>query len=297
VKITKEGGNWFADRATLNDEADDRRLIAEAVAVARRCDLVVLVIGGNEDTNKEAWSDNHLGDRDSLELVGRQEDLFRAMMSTGKPVVVFLINGGPLAIRSIAEQAPAILEGFYLGQETGTAAAEVLFGDTNPGGKLTVTFPRSAGQLPVFYNRKPSAKRGYLFSTTEPLFPFGHGLSYTTFSYSGLRVSPTIIPPDGEAQASVTVMNTGRRRGDEVVQMYLRDEVSSITRPVRELKDFARVTLEPGQSRTVTFRITPDKLSFYDRRMRRVVEPGAFQVMVGGSSNTAVSAKLEVARD
>ena len=169
VKITKEGGNWFTDTATLNDEASDRKLIAEAVQTAKTSDAVVLVIGGNEDTNKEGWADNHLGDRDSIELVGRQNDLVKAVVETGKPVVVFLVNSGPLAINYVAATVPAILEGFYLGQETGTAAADVIFGDYNPGGKLPVSFPRSVGQLPIFYNRKPSSRRGYLFSTTEPL--------------------------------------------------------------------------------------------------------------------------------
>jgi beta-glucosidase len=293
-KITKEGGNWFADAATLNDEADDRRLIAEAVEVAKASDAVVLVVGGNEDTNKEAWADNHLGDRDALELVGRQNDLVKAVVATGKPVVVFLINSGPLAINYIAENVPAVLEGFYLGQETGTAAADVLFGDANPGGKLPVTFPRSAGQLPVYYNRKPSARRGYLFSTTEPLFPFGHGLSYTTFEYSNLQVSPASVRPDEPAAVTVSVRNTGRRPGDEVVQLYVRDRVSSVTRPVKELKDFARLTLAPGETRQVTFRLTPDKLAFYDRELRRRVEPGTFDIMVGPSSVKFETRQLEV---
>jgi len=295
VKITKEGGNWFGNTSTLNDEADDRRLIAEAVETARRSDAVILVLGGNEDTHREAWAENHLGDRDSLELVGRQNELVREVLAAGKPTAVLLIGGGPLAVGYIAESVPAILCGFYLGEETGTAAAEVLFGDYNPGGKLPVTFPRSTGQLPAYYNHKPTAKRGYLFTTTEPLYAFGHGLSYTTFAYKDLAVSPARIPTDGEADVTVSVTNTGRRAGDEVVQLYLRDEVSSVTRPVRELRDFARVTLGPGETRRVTFRITPDKLSFFDRRMRRVVEPGWFRLMVGGGSGAGLDGvRLEV---
>jgi beta-glucosidase len=293
-RITKEGGNWFGDTSTLNDEADDRRLIAEAVETARASDAVVLVVGGNEDTSREAWAENHLGDRDSLDLVGRQDELVRAVLAAGKPTAVLLIGGGPLSVNYVARAAPAILEGFYLGEETGTAAADVLFGDYNPGGKLPVTFPRSVGQLPAYYNRKPTAKRGYLFTTTEPLFAFGHGLSYTTFAYGDVSVTPARMPAGGEAVVSVSVTNTGRRRGDEVVQLYVRDEVSSVTRPVKELRDFARVTLEPGETRRVAFRVTPDKLSFYDRRMRRVVEPGAFQVMVGGNSVELKTARLEV---
>ncbi len=294
VKITKEGGNWFADTSTLNDEADDQKLIAEAVRTAQNSDAVILSIGGNEDTSKEAWADNHLGDRDSLELVGRQNELVKAVLATGKPTVVFLTNSGPLAIGFVAENVPAILEGFYLGEETGTAAADVIFGDYNPGGKLPVTFPRSVGQLPVYYNQKPSAKRGYLYTSNTPLFPFGFGLSYTTFKYSDLQIENPSISPNGEATVSVNVTNTGERRGDEVVQLYIRDEISSVTRPVKELRDFARITLDAGQTKKVVFKITPDKLWFYNREMKRVVEPGAFQIMVGGNSVDLTMAKLEV---
>jgi len=294
VKITKEGGNWFGDTSTLNDAASDQKLIDEAVSVAKSSDQVILVIGGNEDTNKEGWAENHLGDRDSLDLVGRQNDLVKAVLATGKPTVVFMINSGPLAVNYVAENVPAILEGFYLGEETGTAAADVLFGDYNPGGKLTVSFPRSVGQLPIYYNRKPSARRGYLFSTTEPLFPFGFGLSYTTFKYSNLRITKAKIGMSEETTVTVDITNTGKVRGDEVAQMYIRDDVSSVTRPVKELKDFARVSIEPNQTRTVTFTITPAKLQFYDRQMKRVVEPGTFQIMVGGNSVDLMNATLEV---
>ncbi|MDQ3800528.1 MAG: glycoside hydrolase family 3 C-terminal domain-containing protein [Acidobacteriota bacterium] len=294
VKITKEGGNWFGDTATLNDEASDRKLIAEAVQVAQNSDAVILAIGGNEDTNKEGWAENHLGDRSSLELVGRQNDLVRALLGTGKPVVVFLINSGPLAIEYVAENVPAILEGFYLGEETGTAAADVIFGDYNPGGKLAVSFPRTVGQLPIYYNYKPTARRGYLFSTTEPLFPFGFGLSYTTFGYSNLKITKPKIRANEETTVTVDITNTGKVRGDEIAQLYIRDEVSSVTRPVKELKDFARITLEPGETKQVTFRITPEKLAFYNREMKRVVEPGTFQVMVGGSSVKLTNQQLEV---
>ncbi|MEW6126043.1 MAG: glycoside hydrolase family 3 N-terminal domain-containing protein [Acidobacteriota bacterium] len=293
-KITKEGGNWFGDTATLNDPADDERLINEAVQVAKNSDVAVLVLGGNEDTNKEAWAENHLGDRDNLDLVGRQNDLVKAILATGKPTVVFLINSGALSINYIAEKVPAILEGFYLGQETGMAAADVLFGDVNPGGKLPVSFPRSVGQLPIYYNQKPTAKRGYLFTSKEPLYPFGFGLSYTTFAYSDVKVSPEKIGVAGKATVSVTVTNTGKVAGDEVVQLYIHDKVSSVTRPVKELKDFARINLAPGQSKTVTFTITPEKLRFYDINMKRVVEPGMFDIMVGTSSVKLQTVNLEV---
>ncbi|HYP29652.1 MAG TPA: glycoside hydrolase family 3 N-terminal domain-containing protein [Blastocatellia bacterium] len=292
--ITVEGGDWWADKARLPDPSGEAKLIAEAVQAARASDAVVLALGGNEDTNKEAWAENHLGDRDSLELVGQQNELVRAVLEAGKPTIVFLINSGPLSINYIAENAPAILEGFYLGQETGVAAADVLFGDYNPSGKLPVSFPRSVGQLPIYYNQKPTAKRGYLFTSKEPLFAFGHGLSYTTFEYSTPAVRPEKIGPAGQASVSVTVTNTGRVAGDEIVQLYIRDQVSSVTRPVKELKGFERITLAPGQSRTVTFTITPDKLSFLDLNMNRVVEPGLFDIMVGPDSTRHKLARLEV---
>ncbi|MDT5271852.1 MAG: beta-glucosidase [Acidobacteriota bacterium] len=294
VNITKEGGDWWADTSTPSDPAEDSRLIAEAVNIAKAADAVVLVIGGNEDTNKEAWADNHLGDRDTLDLAGRQNDLVRAVLETGKPVVAVLINSGPLSINYVAEKVPAILEGFYLGEETGTGVADVLFGDYNPSGKLPVSFPRSVGQLPIYYNHKPTARRGYLYTNKEPLFPFGYGLSYTTFAYSDLKVSPQQIGPAGSASVSVIVTNTGRRAGEEVVQLYITDLVSTVTRPVIELKDFKRVSLAPGESKTVTFTLAPDKLSFLDLDMRRTVEPGWFDIMVGTSSVNHRKVKLEV---
>lgn len=296
-KITKEGGNWFADTATPADEAEDRKLIAEAVEIAKTADAALLVLGGNEDTNKEGWADNHLGDRDSLELFGRQNDLVRAILSTGKPVVVMLINGGPLSINYIAENVPAILEGFYLGQETGIAVADVLFGDYNPAGKLPISFPRSVGQVPIYYNQKPSARRGYLFADKSPLFPFGHGLSYTTFTYSQPNVTPAQIAPNAQAKVSVAVTNSGKRAGYEIVQLYIRDLISSVTRPVIELKDFRRISLQSGETKTVEFVITPDKLWFYGLNMKRVVEPGMFEIMVGPSSVKHQTVKLEVATD
>jgi beta-glucosidase len=293
-KITQEGGNWWADSSKLSDPAVDAGLIAEAVEVAKAADVTVLVIGGNEDTNKEAWAENHLGDRDSLDLMGRQNDLVKAVLAMGKPVVAMLINSGPLSINYVAENVPAILEGFYLGQETGVAVADVLFGDSNPAGKLAISFPRSVGQLPIFYNHKPTAKRGYLFADRGPLFPFGFGLSYSTFEYSGLNVTPERIGPEGSAQVSVSVANTSKVAGDEIVQLYIHDVVSSVTRPVKELKDFRRVSLSPGEKKTVTFVITPDKLSFLNLQMDRVVEPGWFEIMVGTSSVKYEKVKLEV---
>jgi len=217
-------------------------------------------------------------------LVGRQNELVRAMVATGKPVIVLLFNGRPLSITTANETVPAILECWYLGQETGTAIADVLFGDFNPGGKLPMTIPRSAGHLPAFYNHKPSARRGYLFDDVSPLFAFGYGLSYTTFTIANIRLEKTRIQTSGSTRVLADVTNTGPRAGTEVVQMYIRDRVSSVTRPVKELKGFERVALAPGETKTVAFEVTPDLLAFYDINMKFVVEPGEFEIMVGCSS-------------
>lgn len=282
-KIT-QGGAWQQDQVVPSDPREDQRQIAEAVETARQADVIVLAIGGNEQTSREAWSRQHLGDRARLELVGRQEELVRAMLATGKPVFAFLFNGRPLAIHSLAQNVPVIFECWYLGQECGQAVAAVLFGDHNPGGKLPMSFPRSAGHLPVFYNYKPSARRGYLWDDVSPLFPFGFGLSYTTFSLQNVRLAKKRISRDGSTRVLVDVKNTGTRAGTEVVQMYIRDRVSSVTRPVKELKGFKKVALQPGESRTVALDITPASLAFYDVRMKYVVEPGEFEIMVGTSS-------------
>jgi beta-glucosidase len=251
-------------------------------------------VGGNEQTAREGYANTHLGDRTDLGLVGQQEDLVRAVLATGTPMVLVLINGRPLSIPGLVEDVPAILEGWYLGQETGTAVAEVLFGDVNPSGKLPLTIARSAGHLPLYYNHKPSALRGYLFDTTRPLFPFGFGLSYTTFAYSEPRLSTDRIPPDGRVTVSVDVTNTGSRPGDEIVQLYIRQRFSRVTRPVLELRGFERISLAPGEARTVTFELGPESLSYLGWDMARVVEPGTFDIMVGPSSADLQSAALEV---
>jgi beta-glucosidase len=276
---------WLVNESpVLSDPADDSRLIDEAVDVAMKSDAVVLVLGENELLRREAWNDEHLGDRDTLELVGRQHDLARAMLATGKPVVVLLINGGPLSIGYLQEKAPAVLECWYLGEETGHAVSDVLFGGVSPSGKLTVTFPRSVGQVPDFYDHKPSRFRNYVLSDSTPLYPFGYGLSYATFDYKNLQVTPAKIPPNGTAQVSVDVTNTGKMKADEVVELYIHAVISMPVRPVEELKDFARVSLNPGETRTVTFSLTPDKLESFNLEMKRTVEPGDFEVMVGRSS-------------
>jgi beta-glucosidase len=278
------GGSWQQDEVVPGDAAADRASIAEAVEVAKRADIVVLAIGGNEQTSREAWALNHMGDRASLDLVGRQDELIDAIAATGKPIIAFLFNGRPLSIGNLAEKAQAIFECWYLGQETGQAVAEALFGDINPGGKLPITIPRSVGHLPAYYNYKPAARRGYLFSDIGPLYAFGFGMSYTTFEFGKPRLDKAVIRRNESTTVRVDVTNTGRVQGDEVVQMYIRDKVSSVTRPVKELKGFGRITLEAGHTATVTFDLTPEHLAFYNIDMKYVVEPGEFEIMVGNSS-------------
>ena len=288
---------WHEDASKQPDVTEDMRLLSEAVETASQADIVVLVIGENESVCREAWSEEHRGDRDTLDLPGRQDELARRVMDTGVPVVVLLINGRPLSINYVALHANALIEGWYLGQEGGTAFADVLFGDVNPAGRLPITFPRSVGQLPVYYNHKSSSNRSYLWADSTPLFPFGYGLSYTTFEYSNPYVIPEKIPVDGEAIVSVEVTNAGKYSGDEVVQLYIHDvSTEYVTRPVKELKGFQRISLRPGERRIVEFRLAPDQLSFLNETMQRVVEPGIFEIMVGGSSTEVLTVKLEVVK-
>ncbi|MFN3389795.1 MAG: glycoside hydrolase family 3 N-terminal domain-containing protein, partial [Allosphingosinicella sp.] len=294
VRLT-ESRSWSADAVDLVPEAVNRKLIAEAVETAKKADVVVMVLGDNEQLSREAWADAHLGDRASLDLVGQQEDLARAIFALGKPTVVILLNGRPLAVNYLAENAPALIEGWYLGQETGNAVADVVFGKANPGGKLPVSVARHVGQLPVFYNHKPTARRGYLFDTTKPLYPFGYGLSYTSFSISQPRLVRPTVKMGENAVVEVDVANSGRVAGDEVVQLYVRDDQASVTRPVLELKRFERVTLKPGERRTVRFELTPADLSFWGRDMKRIVEPGTFTISAGPNSVDLKSATLTVA--
>lgn len=294
VKITETKPDWNADKVVLGDPALNAERIKAAVKVARQADVIILVLGENEQTSREAWAANHPGDRDNLDLLSNQDDLAREMVALGKPVIVFLLHGRPNSINYIAEHVPAILDGWYLGQEGGSAAADVLFGDYNPGGKLPITVPRSVGQLPDYYYQKPSAKREYLGTTTEPLFPFGWGLSYTTFKYANAKAVPGSIGPQGQTKVSVDVTNTGSVRGDEVAQLYIRDEVSSVTRPIKELRGFKRISLNPGETKTVEFEMGPDELKFLNRDMHWVVEPGKFRLMLGGSSKELIQTELTV---
>jgi beta-glucosidase len=294
------GGRVLYARGASADTADSSGF-AEAVRITREADATVLVLGEREDMSGEAHS------RSSLDLPGVQNELARTVYAAaragGKPIVVVLMNGRPLAVPWLAENVPAIVEAWHLGVQTGPALADVLFGDFNPGGKLPVSFPRSVGQVPIYYNHKNTGRppvesvrwnSKYIDMPWTPLWPFGHGLSYTTFAYGPPRVSRTEIGPNDSLMVSVDVTNSGTRAGDEVVQLYVRDDAASVTRPVKMLKGFRRVTLGPGERRTVTFALRPQDLAFYDVRMRYVVEPGAFTVWAAGSSLGGQPVKFRV---
>jgi beta-glucosidase len=293
VKLV-ESGDQYTDRVVLPTPAENRALIRQAVRVARTADEIVLAIGTRGALCREGWADNHLGDRDSLQLIDQQQQLADAMFALGKPVVVVLINGCPLAVDEIAHQANALIEGWYLGQEGGTAMADVLFGKTDPGGRLTVTIPRSVGFVPYNYDEKPSAHRGYQFADNSPLFPFGYGLSYTTFAVGPPVLSAASIPSSGTVTVSVRVRNTGKVSGDEVVQLYLHELVTSVTEPTKVLRGFERVSLAPGASTQVQFKLGWDDFAIWDENLHQVVEPGTFEVMAGPDSVDLKTANLDV---
>jgi beta-glucosidase len=258
----------------------------EATDIARRADVVIVVVGERAEETGEAAS------RASLDLPGVQQQLIEAVAVAGKPVVAVVMSGRPLAIPWLAEHVPALLQAWHPGIQGGNAVADVLWGDSNPSGKLPVSFPRSVGQVPIYYNhemtgRPPTDERftsRYLDLPTTPLYPFGYGLSYTTFRYGDLALSADTIAADGTISVSATVTNTGKVAGNEVAQLYIRDVVASVVRPVKELKGFSRVTLEPGQQQTVRFTLGPRDLGFYNQAMQWVVEPGVFKVWIGRSS-------------
>jgi beta-glucosidase len=281
---------------TLASREENARRIAQAVEVAKRSDVVLLVLGDRPEITREAVAMMMPGDRSTLDLFGDQDQLVEALLATGKPIVALLINGRALAVNRLAEKANALLEAWYPGQEGGNAVADVLFGKVNPGGKLPVSFPRSVGELPAYYDRHPSADLNkYVEGEREPLFPFGHGLSYTRFDISAPRLAQPQIGTGETAVVEVDVANTGARAGDEVVQLYIRDDVSSVPRPMLELKGFRRVALKPGERRTLRFELTPDALAFWSIDMKWVVEPGTFTIFVGASSAQLKAAKLSVA--
>jgi len=271
---------------------------AEAVEAAKSADAVVLALGESYTMSGEAAS------RSSIDLPGHQLELALAVLAAGKPTAVVLFNGRPMTLSKLHEKAPAILEAWFPGTMGGHSVADALFGDVNPGGKLPSTFPRNLGQVPLYYNHKNTGRPAlnptdrylskYIDSPNAPLYPFGWGLSYTTFALKDLSLDQKTIPPSGSIQASVTVENTGPVAGDEVVQLYIRDAVSSVSRPVRELKGFQRVTLKPGEQRRVGFALGPKELGAYDQEMRWKVEPGTFQVFAGTSSAGGLEASFDV---
>jgi beta-glucosidase len=265
---------------------------AEAVNAAKNADVAVVVVGENGRADKGQATDGEGFDVASLDLTGVQEDLVKAVYATGKPTVVVLINGRPLSVRWIAEKVPALVEAWLPGERGGDAVAEVLFGDYNPSGRLAITVPRSVGQLPAYYNYKPSKEywissgwgRRYVDLPPTPLYDFGYGLSYTKFDYSNLRISPRVTGTQGQVEVAADVRNSGGRAGDEVVQLYIRDEIASVSRPVKELHGFERVALQAGETKTVHFKLTRKDLTMLDQSLKPVVEPGMFKVMVGHSS-------------
>ena len=271
-KITVEKNKQLA----LQDENEAMIQIDSAVSIARQSDIVILALGGSNKTS------SFNVDNSTLDLPGYQESLVNAIYKTGKPIILLIFGGKTFAIPKIYEKAQSVFYCWYLGQETGNAIADVIFGDYNPGGKLPITIPRSVGHLPAFYNHKPQQMGHYVLDDMSPLYPFGFGLSYTTFEYKNLKLQKDIIL-QGES-CVVSVANTGKVAGDEIVQMYIHDKYSSVTRPVKELKDFCRVHLNPGETKNVKLIITPEKLSFYDINMNYTVEPGDFEIMVGRSS-------------
>src|SRR5689334_1003491 len=295
AKVGSQTKVGYAKGCEIKD--DSTAGLPEAVALARDSDVAVVFVGESADMVGEAAS------HASLDLPGRQMDLVKAIQATGKPVVVVLVNGRPLTIGWAAGNVPSILEAWMAGTQSGNAIADVLFGDVNPGGKLPVTFPRSVGQVPIYYNhmntgRPPEAQNRYTSKYFDmpwtPLFPFGYGLSYTTFKISNLQLSTPRISANGKVTVTVDVENTGRRAGDEVVQLYIRDLVATMTRPVKELKGFQRISLQPGEKRRIEFVLGPEHLGFWNREMRYVVEPGEFQVMVGANSVDVLEAKFNV---
>lgn len=277
---------WSPDPIELCNRDENLQKIAKAKKLAQSADIIVLAVGGNEQTSREAWVESHMGDRTNLELVGEQNELINALYETGKPIIGLVFNGKPLSISNLATKSKALLECWYLGSETGNAIANVLSGEVNPSGKLPISFPRSVGHIPCFYNYKPTARRGYLFDDVTPLFSFGYGLSYTTFELQDLKLSTTEIDKDSQATLSVKVTNTGGSGGYETIQLYVRDEISSVTRPVKELKAFEKVFLNKGESKIIEFEIGNEQLAFWTINKTYEVESGQFLLMVGNSSRS-----------
>lgn len=295
-KVSPKTKVYFAEGCGIYEPSKEG--FKEAVEAASKSDVIIAVVGERSGIFRLPAVTGEGRDRTSLSLPGVQEELIEELCEVGKPLVMVLVNGRPLSIRRLAEKASAIIEAWFPGEEGGNAVADVLFGDYNPGGKLPITVPQDVGQIPIHYSRKPSSFRNYVFMDAKPLFPFGHGLSYTVFKYSSLEIKPKRVGPSGEVMIKFYVENVGELKGDEVVQLYIRDPVASIARPVKELRGFKRITLEPGEKKKVTFTLYMDQLAFYDRNMRLIVEPGTYEVMVGSSSeDIRLTGKFEVTRE
>jgi beta-glucosidase len=271
------------------DPRNDDEMIREAVETAAKADIIVAVLGEPKGITGEANSRSEIG------IPGRQLDLLKALAKTGKPIVLVLINGRPLTLEWENSNIPAILEAWHAGTETGNAVADILFGNYNPSGKLSMTFPRNVGQIPIYYNVKNTGRpwklkpndyydSHYIDVSNEPLYPFGFGLSYTSFTYSDLSLDKSVMTNTSALTVSCTITNSGKYDGTEVVQLYTRDMVGSITRPVKELKDFQKIFLKAGESKTIHFKITADQLAFYNEKLQLRPEPGDFKVFVGGNS-------------
>ena len=281
-----------------NEEADSK-LMQEALETAKSADVIVFALGGNEVVSRESLGNiggpkPAYGDSDTIELPGRQNELVHEIAKLGKPMVAVLLNGKAYSLEPLTAEVSGIVEGWYLGQETGNAVADVLFGYVNPSGHLPVTIARNVGQLPVYYYKTPAARRGYVFHENTPLFPFGFGLSYTTFSYGKPSLDHDHISASGAAKVSIAVTNSGTRTGDQVIQMYVHHQVSSVVQPVIALRGFKRVHLEPGASTTVSFDVGTDQLSILDAEMKRAVEPGSVDLLIGSSSADTSAVRLTI---
>ncbi|MFA7420778.1 MAG: glycoside hydrolase family 3 N-terminal domain-containing protein [Melioribacteraceae bacterium] len=274
IQVNYEAG-YTRDSSKSSEEYRNK-----AEELVKKSDMTIVVLGEEPNVIGEGK------DRESLDLDKEQDELIQSLHKTGKPIVVILFNGRPLSICWIADNIPAIVEGWFAGEKGGLAIADILLGKINPSGKLPITFPRSAGQIPFYYNRKPTAKHKYVDNPiiNKPLFCFGHGLSYTNFEYSDMQISPLKIPINGKADISITIKNTGKVKGTEVVQLYVRDMIGSVATPVLSLKGFNRITLDPGEIGTVNYQVGAEELSLWNRLMKRVVEPGEFSIMIGSSS-------------
>ena len=300
ITTSGEGQNEIetdaSDTAQFASTESNKKLIADAVSMAKQCDKIILAVGGNEHTAREAYfAGDSRGDRDDIDLFGDQNELISALAETGKPIIAVLIHGRPLSPQLLVKKCPAILDAFYPGEEGGHALASIIFGEVNPSGKLPVTLVRNVGQIPGFYYQKPTGKfRNYVASDSTPLFPFGHGLSYTRFRISEPKLSNTEISVNDEIDIITTVKNVGNRQGQEVIQLYIRDEIANRTRPVKQMRGFHKVSLEAGEERNVKFTLRPEDVGYFDSKGKLQLEAGRIKVMVGSNSEELKSSYFDL---